>query len=110
MKNTLDKCPHCKADTDEFLRVHLSVQPHYKCGVWEATPTHRTNLCKEREARQKAEVELAASQELVRQYRECFDPLLRAYLFAVELLPEPDKTQFKLTDFRNELKTSITSA
>ena len=54
----IETCPHCGSEKDAFHRDHEYYQS-YKCKTWKTiTLTGRTELCREREARQKAEAEL----------------------------------------------------
>ena len=77
MNKPLDKCPHCGAEKDAFLRELLPDQLDYECGTWKTTTlTHRTNLCIVREARQKVKVELAAAQKVINQYLEIAEELI----------------------------------
>ena len=55
--NTPEKCPHCGAEVrkDYTNNERLFI---YTCGTWSDAGQDRTDLCREREARQKAEAGL----------------------------------------------------
>jgi hypothetical protein len=72
---TTDKCPHCGADNAGKETYEFRGKPAYiyKCrtSVSQAIPDldGRSDLCLEREARQKAEAEVARLTELVEWYK-----------------------------------------
>ena len=73
MNTPPEKCPYCKAEKIEFIKVKVVI---YECGVWGVTLEDRTEICEERESRQKAEAEITNYKELVWKYQELVEECL----------------------------------